>query len=105
MTLPAVAAAMADATPGADPVAIVLAALDRTTLPDELLKRKLDGFGRELAAGAEQLSKERVDRFEENYLELKTTFSPALGREARQRLLKDITAARRALARAVEQSR
>jgi hypothetical protein len=52
-----------------------------------------------------QLSKERVDRFEENYLELKTTFSPALGREARQRLLKDITAARRALARAVEQSR
>lgn len=103
--LPAVAAAMIDTTPGADPVTLVLSALDRTTLPDELLKRKLDGFGRELSSGASTLSKERVDRFEENYLELKTTFGPALGRDARQRLLKDITAARRALARAIEQSR
>ena len=78
---------------------------NKDRLPDELLKRKLDGFGRELSSGASTLSKERVDRFEENYLELKTTFGPALGRDARQRLLKDITAARRALARAIEQSR
>ncbi|MFO0723969.1 MAG: hypothetical protein U1E65_09320 [Myxococcota bacterium] len=104
--LPAIASALATLDdPQADAAATVIAALERTTLPDDLLKKKLDLLRRDLEAAAPKLPRERMDRLEERFLELKTNFSPTIGREARQRLLRDVTGARLTVARAIAEQR